>query len=269
MKKILFILFVVSISNVTLFAQSSGYDIYIENAKKQFVEGNYESAGRNLAAYQNLTDKEDPVLKSKIDKCLNLLEEADSLSKINKKEDAIKCYYKVLDINPNDEIVFTKIAELKNSNTEKKLSLLYNVGDDIYQDGKRLKDSEIRMLFIGSQAYELYESASKVDMSAVNGCLYGFGVPLFIAGAIMQIGWEPSMLGSGWNNDNGSDLAYAGLGLMGASVIMMIIPPIVKASINTKIKKAVNIYNYETQKKQKVDLSVNLLPNGIGMKCVF
>ena len=165
--------------------------------------------------------------------------------------------------------MFTKIAELKNSNIEKKLSLLYNVGDDIYQDGKRLKDSEIRMLFIGSQAYELYESAPKVDMSAVNGCLYGFGVPLFIAGAIMQIGWEPSMLGSGWNNDNGSDLAYAGLGLMGASVIMMIIPPIVKASINTKIKKAVNIYNYETQKKQKVDLSVNLLPNGIGMKCVF
>ena len=269
MKKILFILFVVSISNVTLFAQSSGYDIYIENAKKQFVEGNYESAGRNLAAYQSLTDKEEPVLKSKIDKCLNLLEEADSLSKINKKEDAIKCYYKVLDINPNDEKMFTKIAELKNSNIEKKLSLLYNVGDDIYQDGKRLKDSEIRMLFIGSQAYELYESAPKVDMSAVNGCLYGFGVPLFIAGAIMQIGWEPSMLGSGWNNDNGSDLAYAGLGLMGASVIMMIIPPIVKASINTKIKKAVNIYNYETQKKQKVDLSVNLLPNGIGMKCVF
>lgn len=261
MKKILFILFVVSISNVTLFAQSSGYDIYIENAKKQFVEGNYESAGRNLAAYQSLTDKEDPVLKSKIDKCLNLLEEADSLSKINKKEDAIKCYYKVLDINPNDEKVFTKIAELKNSNTEKKLSLLYNVGNDIYQDGERLKDSEIRMLFVGTQAYDLYESASKVHMGAVYGCLYGFGVPSFIAGAFMQLDWE--------YKDSNHAIAYAGIGLMGVGAVMMIIPPIVKASINTKIKKAVNIYNYETQKKQKVDLSVNLLPNGIGMKCVF
>lgn len=269
MKKIFLLLLLLAINLVTMFAQSSSYDIYLENAKKQFVEGNYESAGRNLAAYQSLTDKEESVLKSKIDKCLNLLEEADSLSKINKKEDAIKCYYKVLDINPNDEKVSTKIAELKNSNTEKKLSLLYNVGNDIYQDGERLKDSEIRMLFVGTQAYESYESASKVDMSAVNGCLYGFGVPLFIAGAIMQIGWNPSMLGSGWNYDNGCNLAGAGLGLMGAGVIMMIIPPIVKASINTKIKKAVNIYNYETQKKQKVDLSVNLLPNGIGMKCVF
>lgn len=264
MKKIFLLLLLLAINLVTMFAQSSSYDIYLENAKKQFVEGNYESAGRNLAAYQSLTDKEEPVLKSKIDKCLNLLEEADSLSKINKKEDAIKCYYKLLDINPNDEMVFTRITELKKVSVTQSLSPLYRVGTNIYQNKQRLKEDDLRMMFVGTQAYDIYDSAVNVDIGGLYGGLYGVGVPIFIAGAIMQLGWAGIP-----NEKTGEGLAYGGIAMMGVGAIMIMIPPIVETSVKAKIKKAVNIYNYETQKRQKVDLSVSLLPNGIGMKCVF
>ncbi len=112
---------------------------------------------------------------------------------------------------------------------------------------------------------ELWNIQYKVD-----GWCYSLGCVGIVGGAAMQIWGYDGRLVDG--DLTATSVAYAGFGMIGGGVLLTIIPSIVKSSFKVKLKKQRNnIYSQhlQLQPTQEIQISLGLVPNGMGVKCVF
>ena len=108
----------------------------------------------------------------------------------------------------------------------------------------------------------------------INKLCYSFGGIALGAGALMELGWLDDNVSAG----------KAGIYIMGAGLITMFIPPIVKVSFKAakavkKNKVSKTYYGYSLDmnemdylKEKQIDdvqLSIGFVSNGVGVKCTF
>lgn len=286
MRKIMFVLLNVMLL-MPICAQNANNAKYLQNAEANFMSGDYILAKQNLEVYQTMTNVEESELMNKIVKCIELKEKAEKAS-ISQVEIALEYYKLLLTINPQDEKTASKIAEIERQISEptqkivaktisesQRKEMLYVNGVRIYQNGKKISDEELRLMFVGTKAYDVYDAAGRTNVNAIYGWLETIGALTLTAGSLMQIGWRnANRFGYDYRPDN-KECAYAGFGLIGGGLVMMLIPPIVEKSVQNRMKKAVRIYNASqfsssiVKEQTSIQFSMHAVPNGIGMRCTF
>lgn len=286
MRKIMFVLLNVMLL-MPICAQNANNAKYLQNAEANFMSGDYVLAKQNLEVYQTMTNVEESELMNKIVKCIELKEKAEK-SSISQVEIALEYYKLLLTINPQDEKTASKIAEIERQISEptqkieaktisesQRKEMLYVNGVRIYQNGKKISDEELRLMFVGTTAYDVYDAAGRTNVNAIYGWLETIGALTLTAGSLMQIGWRNAYSrGDDYEPDN-KECAYAGLGLIGGGLVMMLIPPIVEKSVQYRMKKAVRLYNASqysssiVKEQTSIQFSMHAVPNGIGMRCTF
>ena len=288
MRKIMFVLLNVMLI-MPICAQNANYTKFLQNAEANFMSGDYVLAKQNLEVYQTMTNVEESELMNKIVKCIELKEKAEKAS-ISQVEIALEYYKLLLTINPQDEKTASKIAEIERQISEPKQKLetkttsvsrreemLYVSGVRIYQNGKRISDEEVCSMFVGTKAYDVYDAAqrTRTNVNAIYGWFETIGALTLTAGSLMQLGWDNVYSRGDDYEPTNKECAYAGLGLIGGGLVMMLIPPIVEKSVQYRMKKAVRLYNASqysssiVKEQTSIQFSMHAVPNGIGMRCTF
>lgn len=132
---------------------------------------------------------------------------------------------------------------------------LYAKDFDVFQDGRKLRENEIRTIFANSRSYDLYDRglAFKDDELFVLG-----GVGMVICGSICQFGWI-----YGWEDSVGKGFIITG-GVLAGTGIALIAAGNIRSSIGkAKIRKAVNLYNNGRMYSQNnIEMEYGLTGNG-------
>lgn len=126
---------------------------------------------------------------------------------------------------------------------------------DVYQDGMKLSESEIRTMFANSRSYDLYDRglAFKDDELFVLG-----GVGMVICGLICQFGWI-----EGWDDPVGKGFIITGGVLAGAGIALIAAGNIRSSIGKAKIRKAVNLYNNgRLYSQNNIEMEYGLTGNG-------
>ena len=134
---------------------------------------------------------------------------------------------------------------------------LYAKGFDVFQNGRKLSEGEIRTMFANSKSYYLYDGGrNREDNSAFylfGGAMLFFSVGCFVGVAIDE----------GWNDPTDKGWITAGKALAGSGVALIIIGGIRSSIGKAKIRKAVNLYNNGRMYSQSnLEMEYGLTGNG-------
>lgn len=113
---------------------------------------------------------------------------------------------------------------------------LYADGCDVYRNGKKLSDSEVRSMFANSKSYDLYDRGHRMGddnvwMYGLGGCLMAPAIALLVIGI------------ADWDTSYGRDYVVAGEVIGGLGVGLIMTGGIRSVVGKAKIRKAVNLYN--------------------------
>lgn len=132
---------------------------------------------------------------------------------------------------------------------------LYSKDYDVYQDGRKLSENEIRTIFANSRSYDLYDRGKNCEDNIL---LYGFGSAMIVLGGILQFGWI-----YGWDNPEGKGIIIAGSAFAGGGIALIVAGGIRSSIGKAKIRKAVNLYNNGRMYSQNnIEMEYGLTGNG-------
>lgn len=142
---------------------------------------------------------------------------------------------------------------------------LYAKDFDVFQNGRKLSEGEIRTMFANSKSYDLYDGGKNCwDNSAfygIGGCAVFLGVcPLGIIGLVF--GWD--------DEETGKPCTIAGGSLAAAGITLIAIGAVRSSIGKAKIRKAVNLYNNGRMYSQsELEMEYGLTGNGVYMTFRF
>ena len=194
---------IICLVSTVLFAQD--YNDYLLMAKQRLSEGNCEKAQENYRVYKELTGQANDKLEKQIAKCF--------------------C----------DKVTETDIPVKPNTPP------LYVTDFSVSQNGKTLRESEVRKLFANTKSYDLYDKGLRLK----NGGETGAGVCGLVGALTLwcQLGWLGYEGNGDWSSEIGKNFVIYGSVATGACIVGAIVGGIVKSSGKSYIRKAVNLYN--------------------------
>lgn len=140
---------------------------------------------------------------------------------------------------------------------------LYADGCDVYKNGNRLYDSEVRTMLANSKAYDLYDRGMKLGY--VYSAFYGIGGCAIAWGAACQFGWI-----EGWEDPLSRGFIITGAVLGGLGVGLIVTGGICSSVGKAKIRKAVDLYNNgRLYSYNRLELEYGLTGNGVFMSFSF
>lgn len=147
---------VMCLAPTTLFAQDEDYSIYLNNSRQLVAKGDCRGALNNYIIYVRLADRTDKELENQIAQCF--------------EDNAAKA------VIPVQQVV----------------QPLYVKDYEVYRDGKKLTDNEVRRLFANTESYVLYDKGMNLvdkDFSTIRGLNIGVGTTAIVAGAVLSCWW--------------------------------------------------------------------------------
>lgn len=145
--------------------------------------------------------------------------------------------------------------------------MLYCDGLDVYRNGNRLSESDVRTLFAGTPSYHLYDTALRMNAQDHVDNLESAGMCMVVLAPITQLAWLWYGLSDfSW----GKDVAiYGGVATLGSGLICYATAAILKNSPRKKISRAVNKYNRNVAKSYSYEYSFGPTPSGVGLCLKF
>lgn len=142
-------------TSTTLFAQE-GSDYYLKMTRNLVQEGDCRGALNNYIVYVRLADQTDKELETQIAQCF--------------EDNAAKA------VVPVEQVV----------------QPLYVKDFEVFREGKKLTDNEVRKLFANTESYDLYDKGMNLvdkDFSTIRGLNIGVGTTAIVAGAVLTCWW--------------------------------------------------------------------------------
>lgn len=158
----------------------------------------------------------------------------------------------------NIHVVFDDYSDCFEGNNKYYASeALYSKDFDVYQNGKELRESEIRTIFANSKCYDLYD---KGIGCRDNSMFYGIGGTLVFLGIWPFVGVA---IDEGWNDPTDKGWIITGEAVVSTGIALIIVGSIRSSIGKTKIRKAVNLYNNGRMYSQNnMEMEYGLTGNG-------
>ena len=139
-----------------LFAQDEDYSNYLNNSRQLVAKGDCRGALNSYIIYVRLADQFDNELETQIAQCF--------------EDNAAKAVIPVTQV----------------------VQPLYVKDYEVFRDGKKLTDNEVRRLFANTESYVLYDKGMNLvdkDFSTIRGLNIGIGTTAIVAGAVLSCWW--------------------------------------------------------------------------------
>lgn len=147
---------VMCLASTMLFAQDGDYSNYLYNSRQLVANGDCRGALNQYIIYVRLADQTDKELETQIAQCF--------------EDNAAKAAIPVQQVTQP----------------------LYVKDYEVYQNGKKLTDNEVRRLFANTESYDLYDKGMNLvdkDFSTIRGLNIGVGTTSIVAGAVLTCWW--------------------------------------------------------------------------------
>ena len=135
---------------------------------------------------------------------------------------------------------------------------LYAKDFEVYRDGNKLPDSEVRRLFANTKSYELYDKGMRLE----DWDAFGFYFPgaLLLTGGAICTG-----LGLGFMDEPESEtLLVVGPIALASGLVLVVVPSIRSSFAKHRIRKAVDLYNNGDKRSQAImEIDYGLTGNGV------
>jgi len=136
------------------------------------------------------------------------------------------------------------------------------VGKSIYLDGNKLSNTEIKKLFQGTNSLALYNNSTLYKNLGTGFMLVGAAIPLGIGIKILSVGNEGD-----WNVLGLSKGEYTTIFIASGAIIVSGLVFSIQSGIYKK--RAVELYNQSSKRKNDLSLNMGLVGNGLGFKITF